>query len=128
MRWKADLGFCLGDAGRGNTSWANQQIFPAFGRFSREKRDFSVSDLPDDDNSDRAEHHLEKEQSLVAAAHAPHAANWQCQACDAALRAMGYGLPVLFCTGAGRLAKSGHVSHPVFAPCLTPRLWVFRGV
>ena len=50
------------------------------------KHDFSVSDVPTDtDNAPPASYHAEKEQALVAAAHALHAANWQCRACDTAL-------------------------------------------
>ena len=84
---------------------------------AEKKRDFSVSDVPaDDDNSDWAEHHLEKEQSLVAAAHAPHAANWQCQACDAALRQWDMVCPSCAVLGQVDWQQSGHASHPVLPP------------
>ncbi|MGB1934119.1 MAG: heme biosynthesis HemY N-terminal domain-containing protein [Candidatus Puniceispirillaceae bacterium] len=84
---------------------------------AEKKRDFSVSDVPADyDNSDRAEHHLEKEQSLVAAAHAPHAANWQCQACDKALRQWDMVCPSCAVLGQVDWQQSGHASHPVLPP------------
>lgn len=54
---------------------------------AEKKRDFSAAEVPaDGDVPMSAEHYMEKEQSLVAAAHAPHAANWQCRACNTALR------------------------------------------
>ena len=79
---------------------------------AEKKHDFSVSERPADaDDSSLADYHLEKEQSLVAAAHAPHTANWQCQACDTALRQWEMVCPSCSVLGQVDWCQSSHSSH-----------------